>query len=105
MLLQVIYDIFIFWLNLVDGLCCSWGDNKYGQLGIGNTTKSNIPQLIKFPQNEKIIQIQAKSCFSIAITCNLFILLFILNWKMTLNALLGDIAIMENLVMFKKPTN
>jgi alpha-tubulin suppressor-like RCC1 family protein len=32
----------------------SFGDNSYGQLGLGNTDEQSTPQLISSLQNEKI---------------------------------------------------
>ena len=31
-----------------------WGNNDYGQLGIGDNNNRNIPTLLNLPNNEKI---------------------------------------------------
>jgi Regulator of chromosome condensation (RCC1) repeat len=90
-------------LILDNGICYSWGNNGYGELGIGNTQNQNIPQLVLFPQNIKIIQIRAKWYFSISITSNFISFYYLFKFeKMNLNVLLGDGVIVEDLVMIKK---
>jgi alpha-tubulin suppressor-like RCC1 family protein len=44
----------------------SWGRNNFGQLGIGNTTNQNTPQLVAALANKKIISIAAGDNHSLA---------------------------------------
>ena len=46
-----------------DGTVWAWGENKYGQLGIGNFLDTNVPQKVKTIQNP--IQISSGYAHSI----------------------------------------
>jgi alpha-tubulin suppressor-like RCC1 family protein len=46
----------------------SFGWNKFGQLGLGNTTDQTTPQLISTLRNEKIINAMCGGTHSIVIT-------------------------------------
>lgn len=50
-----------------DGDLYSWGDNRYEQLGIGNSDNQNIPQKISFPEGVKIKDFKSGGYHSIAI--------------------------------------
>ena len=50
------------------GQCYSWGQNTYGQLGVGNTKESKQPLLIKKLSNLTVTQISCGSYHSMALT-------------------------------------
>jgi Mg2+ and Co2+ transporter CorA len=49
----------------------SFGQNNYGQLGLGKTTHQNTPQLISSLKNEKIKNVVCGYCHTIITTGNL----------------------------------
>jgi alpha-tubulin suppressor-like RCC1 family protein len=50
------------------GRLWAWGDNKYGQLGIGSFKTSLAPRPVRVPAGDKIVAIGAGSLHSIALT-------------------------------------
>ena len=50
------------------GQCYSWGQNTYGQLGIGNTKETKRPHLIKTLSDLTVTQISCGSYHSMALT-------------------------------------
>ena len=53
-----------------NGLCYAWGDNSFGQLGIGSIESQCIPNLVDRLNNEEIVQICCGSNHSMALTSN-----------------------------------
>jgi len=51
-----------------EGKVYAWGNNTYGQLGIGSTTPQSFPRLISFLNDENIISVSAGSDLSYAVT-------------------------------------
>ena len=51
-------------------MCYVWGENSYGQLGLGNTTNHLIPILFSLPNNERISFITCGSAHAICLTEN-----------------------------------
>ena len=47
-----------------------WGNNDYGQLGIGDNNNRNIPTLLNLPNNEKPLSISCGYYHTICITKN-----------------------------------
>lgn len=43
---------------------CTWGFGRYGQLGVGQTTSSEVPQLMKWPRNLVPIQVSCGAHFT-----------------------------------------
>jgi len=54
----------------VEGRVFSWGHNFYGQLGVGDHKDKNIPQLISYLQEERILKIVAGQYHSLAVSVN-----------------------------------
>ena len=50
------------------GQVLAWGDNAFGQLGNGSTTRSDVPVTVKLPAGSKVTAIAAGGYHSLAVT-------------------------------------
>ncbi|XP_065178843.1 uncharacterized protein LOC135809421 isoform X2 [Sycon ciliatum] len=51
-----------------DGAVLTFGNNQYGQLGLGNNMKQSAPQLVKSLEKERVTHIACGNFFTVAIT-------------------------------------
>jgi alpha-tubulin suppressor-like RCC1 family protein len=51
-----------------DGRVLAWGDNFYGQLGIGTTTNRSVPVLVHLPARTRVTAIAAGPDYGLALT-------------------------------------
>lgn len=51
-----------------DGKLYGWGWNKFGQVGVGDNIDHCLPQLVQFPNNEKVVQIACGWRHTLAVT-------------------------------------
>lgn len=51
-----------------DGKLYGWGWNKFGQIGVGDNIDHCLPQLVKFPSNQKVVQIACGWRHTLAVT-------------------------------------